>query len=383
MSIARIKLPAHTNWDPLIDWHRKNKTTPSKEQKERYKNHGAKVSANSDSTDKESPHAYALMDAFQYDVSNALGYRVYPSYSFGWNYKNGSYFNPHVDTTELGLYCGIMIEQDAEWTLDLWDIDGMGKWSEIPTEVGTALVFDGVRVPHKRPPYLGQEAISMIFSYQKTPEEVQWTREYLRKDKMDIDTDKLLGELGISIDDFKTNKRSKQNAPDAIITIPAQLDLETFATMVNNCVGTLWHWIPAEGDNRENINICGPLMTEALELRNILKLALNDLEDRVLTNGKKVITTIPMGHMLNKGEVYPCPSNPYDDYSIYCPLDHQSAENWAIRLNGSENMFHCRVGQGIMVPGFPAKIELVPLNNSTWSRWISCSYREISDIVDA
>ena len=378
-AVKRIKLPPQTNWNLLANWH-KDKDNQYNYDDQLYR-YGAKVSRDAKSSGP-CPHAMALLHYLTPEVSNAIGANVYPSYSFGWEFHNQSYFNPHIDTRELGLYCGIMVEQDAPWTLDLWDIDGMQRWTEIPTEVGTALIFDGRNIPHKRPTYQGKSAVSMIFSYQYTEQEVQWTRDYLNITDSSTNLSSLLHDLNLKEDDFRCAQRATAQKPIAILDVP--LPEQDYQGMIERVLNMLWNNIPysASEPKTDAEVLQGPMMVEAIELRNSFKEYLNMDRNRELTSGNQVITTIPEAYMFQSIEHDTViKEHPFNDYSIYCPMDPISAQYWGMRINHSNELVYCNFGQGIMVRGYPTEIEIIGTNNGARGRWISVSFREICNSV--
>lgn len=120
-------------------------------------------------TDGETSHMYfaplyfeALLSSFTETVSNIVGFKVYPSYSFLWNYKKGHIVPKHKDRDSVDYIMSINIGEDSEFEYPIY-IDGQ-KVCFNKTE---ALVLDGKNFIHWREECPYENRLQLILCYTK------------------------------------------------------------------------------------------------------------------------------------------------------------------------------------------------------------------------
>ena len=105
------------------------------------------------------PTTEAMMMGIQPFIEEITGKKLFPTYSYGRIYWNGSEMKKHVDrpSCEYSVTLSISIDKDP-WPI--W-IDN----DEIFLQPGDMVVYKGMEVEHWREPYKGNEQIQLFFHY--------------------------------------------------------------------------------------------------------------------------------------------------------------------------------------------------------------------------
>jgi hypothetical protein len=110
--------------------------------------------------------AETLLDLMTPELSNTLGYELYPTYSYLRVYVKGAVLRKHTDRYSCEVSATIPIEFETEriWPLCL-EIDGNAKMIEL--EPGDALIYKGIQIPHWREPFEGERQVQVFLHYVK------------------------------------------------------------------------------------------------------------------------------------------------------------------------------------------------------------------------
>jgi len=107
-----------------------------------------------------------LLDLMTPVLSGALGYELYPTYSYLRVYVKGAELQKHTDRYSCEVSATVPIEFESEriWPLCL-EIDGDAKMVEL--EPGDALIYKGIQIPHWREPFEGERQVQVFLHYVK------------------------------------------------------------------------------------------------------------------------------------------------------------------------------------------------------------------------
>ena len=107
-----------------------------------------------------------LLDLLTPVLSDALGYELYPTYSYLRVYVKGAVLQKHTDRFSCEVSATIPIEFESQriWPLCI-EIDGNVK--KIELEPGDALIYKGIQIPHWREPFEGERQVQVFLHYVK------------------------------------------------------------------------------------------------------------------------------------------------------------------------------------------------------------------------
>lgn len=95
-------------------------------------------------------------------IEKEVGKTLYPTYSYGRIYGNGSVLERHTDrpSGEYGVTC--CMEKETNWPIN-FEVDN----KVIPYElnVGDICIYKGIEYPHWRDPYSGNRHIQVFLMY--------------------------------------------------------------------------------------------------------------------------------------------------------------------------------------------------------------------------
>lgn len=105
----------------------------------------------------------AFLDVFSLFVSEALGGRYLPSFSYSRAYKKDSSLLRHVDRKgcEVAVSIPLSIDKNNPWPLYV-SLDKNANGTPIHLNIGDALIYKGHEVFHWREPYQGSEQVQLF-----------------------------------------------------------------------------------------------------------------------------------------------------------------------------------------------------------------------------
>ncbi|WP_338885781.1 hypothetical protein [Xenorhabdus sp. TH1] len=118
-------------------------------------------------TDSVSAHMYyalpyfeAMLSYYSDFVSEIVGERVYPSYSFLWNYKKNYQLPKHKDRNSVDyiISLGIHPKEESGWNLFIED-------EEVALHSTDILILDGKKLEHWREPCPYENRLQLILCY--------------------------------------------------------------------------------------------------------------------------------------------------------------------------------------------------------------------------
>lgn len=105
------------------------------------------------------PATESIMAAIQPFIEEITGKTLFPTYSYGRIYWNGSEMRKHIDRPSCEYSVTLCISIDNEpWPI--W-IDN----TEVLLQPGDMMVYKGMESEHWREPYKGNEQIQLFFHY--------------------------------------------------------------------------------------------------------------------------------------------------------------------------------------------------------------------------
>lgn len=105
------------------------------------------------------PTNEAMMVGIQPFIEEITGKKLFPTYSYGRIYWNGSIMKKHIDRPSCEYSVSMCISVDpTPWPI--W----MDK-EEVILQPGDMVVYKGSEVEHWREPYTGKEQIQLFFHY--------------------------------------------------------------------------------------------------------------------------------------------------------------------------------------------------------------------------
>jgi hypothetical protein len=95
-------------------------------------------------------------------IESVVGKRLYPTYSYGRIYGNGSTLERHTDrpSGEYAITC--CIEKQLDWPI-CFEIDS--KIESYDLNVGDICIYNGIEYPHWRDSYIGTRHIQVFLMY--------------------------------------------------------------------------------------------------------------------------------------------------------------------------------------------------------------------------
>ena len=103
-----------------------------------------------------------LMLYMQPEIEKKVGKKLYPTYSYGRIYGQGSVLERHTDrpSGEYGVTC--CLEKECKYPI-FFERDG--HEIEIELDVGDICIYKGIDYPHWREPYQGTRHIQVFLMY--------------------------------------------------------------------------------------------------------------------------------------------------------------------------------------------------------------------------
>ncbi|MFB6328565.1 hypothetical protein ACE8EZ_21105 [Pantoea deleyi] len=111
------------------------------------------------------PYGEALLSYYCEMMSSETGEKLYPSYSFLWNYKKGYALPRHKDRNSVDYIISVGIHPDE---MDKWSIYVDGKAYDLKR--GDGLVLDGKKLEHWREACPYDNRLQLILCYTRSPE---------------------------------------------------------------------------------------------------------------------------------------------------------------------------------------------------------------------
>jgi hypothetical protein len=143
---------------------------------------------NSLSGDEQAPNSMAMYDFMPFvrllnekvsDVSDLLGEKVLPTYTYARVYKNGSVLERHRDRPACEISITLNLNKDANWPIFFQRPDGFE--SHVELSPGDAALYLGCRADHWRDAYNGQECNQVFMHYDRSFGPYSWA--YFDKNK--------------------------------------------------------------------------------------------------------------------------------------------------------------------------------------------------------
>lgn len=97
-------------------------------------------------------------------IENEIGEKIYPTYSYGRFYSNGSKLDPHLDRDSSEIAVSLCIRKEKiYWPLYIKMPDDEIK--EIDLNDGDMVIYSGSILPHWRETYIGKEHLQCFMQY--------------------------------------------------------------------------------------------------------------------------------------------------------------------------------------------------------------------------
>jgi hypothetical protein len=106
----------------------------------------------------------SLSLVLQPKIEKILGEKLYPTYSYGRIYTEGSELVRHVDRRSSEVAVNINIARDEECPSFLY-FEWEGQLKKVDLEPGDVVVYSGSLIPHWREKYTGREQMNAFMQY--------------------------------------------------------------------------------------------------------------------------------------------------------------------------------------------------------------------------
>jgi hypothetical protein len=107
----------------------------------------------------------ALMETIKPEMEKATGLELYPTYSYGRIYYNGSILEKHKDRYSCEISATVCIEQDTNMPWDIYFESRSKKNIRLQMSPGDIIIYRGVELAHWREPYQGKRHIQAFLHY--------------------------------------------------------------------------------------------------------------------------------------------------------------------------------------------------------------------------
>lgn len=140
------------------------------------------------SGDGQAPNSMVMYDFIPFvrllnekvpDITDLLGEKVLPTYTYARVYKNGSVLERHRDRPACEISVTLNLNKDASWPIHFQRPDGSETFIEL--DPGDAALYLGCRADHWRTEYQGQEYTQLFMHYVRSYGPYSWA--YFDKDK--------------------------------------------------------------------------------------------------------------------------------------------------------------------------------------------------------
>lgn len=116
----------------------------------------------------------ALAVRLQPQIEEAVGMKLFPTYSYARIYYNGSELQRHFDRASSEVTVSVCLQQDEVWPLYVKNSEGVTH--EINLEVGDAGIYCGRKHEHWRNPLPGQKHIQCFLQYVNAEGDDAWLK---------------------------------------------------------------------------------------------------------------------------------------------------------------------------------------------------------------
>ena len=115
------------------------------------------------------PALEALLIDLKEDIEEIVGIKLFPSFSFLWNYKKGHVVPRHFDRDSVDISCSITLRSSSDlvWPIYLLDEKNSDKAIEIDLKENDMLILDGKRLLHWRNSCPYDNRLQIILCYSK------------------------------------------------------------------------------------------------------------------------------------------------------------------------------------------------------------------------
>ena len=143
-----------------------------------FKDHCAKFNLQGD---PQAPNSHALYDFMPFlrllvekvpEVSELLGEKVLPTYTYARVYKEGSELLRHRDRPACEISLTLNLSKDKDWSIYFQRPDGSETSTEL--EPGDAVMYLGCQADHWRNKFEGQECVQLFMHYVRSYGSKSW-----------------------------------------------------------------------------------------------------------------------------------------------------------------------------------------------------------------
>jgi len=131
--------------------------------------------------DPQAPNSHALYDFMPFvrllvekvpEVSELLGEKVLPTYTYARVYKEGSELLRHRDRPACEISLTLNLSKDKDWSIYFQRPDGSETSTEL--EPGDAVMYLGCQADHWRNKFEGQECVQLFMHYVRSYGPKSW-----------------------------------------------------------------------------------------------------------------------------------------------------------------------------------------------------------------
>lgn len=106
----------------------------------------------------------ALMEALRPNVELLIGRKLLPTYSYLRFYENGAELRRHKDRRSCEISLTITLGYSSEQSWPIW-VEKDGTQNAVHLDIGDAMVYKGIEVPHWREPFCGKHWLQVFLHY--------------------------------------------------------------------------------------------------------------------------------------------------------------------------------------------------------------------------
>lgn len=110
------------------------------------------------------PLCETFLDYLQPRIEGILNKKLLPTYSYMRFYSNGSELRRHKDRNACEISLTITLSFESERIWPIW-LETGGVPKEVCLDVGDAMIYKGIDVPHWREPFPGERWLQMFLHY--------------------------------------------------------------------------------------------------------------------------------------------------------------------------------------------------------------------------